>query len=105
MFIEYKVYDEITDTLSRGIGTFAGIDYDQEWEFAKINFIGSNNIICQLNPTEYSALFESIRSSLIYEDKIFKLNPVWVISGDSPAQIASCLTDAQRCNTIFQSKN
>lgn len=101
MFIEYQVYDEITDTLSRGIGTFTGIGYDQEWEFVEINFIDSNNIICQLNPTEYSALFEDIKSSLINEDKIFKLEPICVISGDSPSQIASCLTDAQRCNLVF----
>lgn len=96
MFIEYQVYDEITDTLSRGISTFTGIDYDYEWKLATINFIDNNDIVFQLDASAYSDLFASIKESILNNDKIFELGYVCVMDDDSIDYIESALKDASQ---------
>ena len=101
MFIEYKLYDSETDTISRGIGTFTGIDYDYEWKLATINFIDNNDIVFQLDAPAYSDLFASIKESILNNDKIFELGYVCVMDDDSIDYIESALKDAYVCTTIF----
>lgn len=101
MFIEYKLYDSETDTVSRGIGTFTGIDYDYEWKLVTINFIDNNDIVFQIDPSSYSDLFASIKESILNNDKIFELGYVCVMDDDDVSYIEDCLKDALVCTTIF----
>lgn len=101
MFIEYKLYDSETDTITRGLGTFTGIDYDTEWKLVTINFIDNNNIVFQLDASSYSDLFLSIKKSMLNNDNIFELSYVCVMDDDSIDCIESALKDAYVCTTIF----
>lgn len=101
MFIEYKLYDSETDTISRGIGTFTGIDYDYEWKLVTINFIDNNDIAFQLDAPAYESVFASIKESILNNDKLFELGYVCVMDDDSIDYIESALKDALACTTII----
>lgn len=101
MFIEYKLYDSETDTISRGIGTFTGIDYDTEWKLVSINFIDDNDVVFQLEASAYSDLFMAIKKAILNNDKIFELGYVCVNDDDSTDYIEQCLKDALDCTNIF----
>ena len=101
MFIEYKLYDSEADVITKGIGTFTGIDYDYEWKLVTINFIDNNDIVFQLDTSAYSNLVTSIKESILNNDKIFELGYVCVMDDDSIYYIESALKDALVCTTII----